>query len=493
MRACGWEVLNVADGRYDVDGIVAALNLAENTKGKPIFINIRTVIGVDMASAGTAKAHHGAFDEASITVSKQLAELDASSKFKVPQKTLDYMRGCRDKGTRIQQEWELLLEEYSKAYSELAAEFASRQKRSPGDFHEVLDKIDCKKFAGLATRETNGIILHHLWEACPSICGGGADLVNANKIIYSESDVFGPVSNYKGRYIRNGIREHAMASIANGMAAYGPGTFLPITATFFMFFIYAAPGVRMGALSNLQVIHIATHDSFGAHLLCSPFSVEKLDKPANTASAEGQNGPTHQPVELDSLFRAMPNFNHIRPCDAEELIGAWQYALGALHTPSMISVARDPVGPVPNTSRTGLQNGAYVLLDPPEFTLTLVSCGSALHYAVAAAQSLENLGIRCRLVSAPCLSLFDKQEKSYRESVFLRDARPIVSVEEYVATVWARYVTASIGMTGFGYSASNESNYARFGLNAEAIERKVLGYLKMLNGGNAKIAGWMQL
>jgi len=189
----------------------------------------------------------------------------------------------------------------------------------------------------------------------------------------------------------------------------------------------------------------------------------------------------------------MPNFSHIRPCDAEELVGAWTYALGAKHNASMISVARDPVGDVPNTSRTGLLRGAYVIQEDPGAALSLVSCGSNLHYAVAASKSLEKQGIKCRLISAPCLSLFDEQDSEYRKSVFPLDGKPIISVEEYVATVWARYVTASIGMIGFGYSASNESNYDRFGLDAQGIEKKVKRYLKTLEGGNARQAGWQQL
>lgn len=227
----------------------------------------------------------------------------------------------------------------------------------------------------------------------------------------------------------------------------------------------------MGALSRLQVIHIATHDSF----------------------AEGQNGPTHQPVELDSLYRAMPNLSYMRPCDAEELIGAWSYALKSSGSPSMISIARDPVGEVPNTSRDEFHRGAYVIKEVEDADLTVVSCGSTLHYAVAAAQSLEGQGIVCRIVSAPCLDLFDKQDSRYRQKIFPLNDKPIVSVEEYVATTWARYVTASIGMTTFGYSASNESNYARFGLDSKGIESKVKKYLQFLAGGSARQAGWQQL
>jgi dihydroxyacetone synthase len=189
----------------------------------------------------------------------------------------------------------------------------------------------------------------------------------------------------------------------------------------------------------------------------------------------------------------MPNLSYIRPCDAEELIGAWSYALSARHKPSILSIARDPVERVPGTNRSKLRRGAYVVRERLSSSITLVSCGSNLHHAAAAAESLEKHGIKSRLVSAPCLDLFDEQDDQYRQSVLPLDGRPVVSVEEYVATTWARYVTASISMTTYGYSASNESNYQRFGLDSGGIERKVIEYLRFLNGGNARQAGWRQL
>ena len=224
----------------------------------------------------------------------------------------------------------------------------------------------------------------------------------------------------------------------------------------------------MGALSHLPVIHFATHDSF----------------------AEGQNGPTHQPVELDSLYRAMPNLTYLRPADAEETIGAWLLALGKTTGPSMLSLGRDAVGPVPNTDRHRVAQGAYVVVDVEAAQLTLVSCGTNLHYAVAAAASLTTSGVATRVVSMPSFEHFDAQPQSYRASVFPLDGTPIVSVEEYIATNWARYVTASIGMTSFGYSASNASNYARFRLDAAGIEERVRVYLADLGGGDARKAGW---
>lgn len=238
MRACGWEVIDVADGRYNVDAIVAALDLAKHSRGKPVFLNIVTVIGIGTAAAGTAKAHHGGFDPESIDQSKALAGLPASSKHVVPEDVLQYFRERRLHGAAVQRQWRILLQEYSRDYPEEAAALVARMAGSLGDTQSILDGIDSKRFSGMATRQINGALLQELWAACPALCGGGADLVNANKISYDEADVFGPQSDYKGRYLRNGIREHAMASIANGIAAYNPQTFLPITATFFMFYIY---------------------------------------------------------------------------------------------------------------------------------------------------------------------------------------------------------------------------------------------------------------
>lgn len=213
----------------------------------------------------------------------------------------------------------------------------------------------------------------------------------------------------------------------------------------------------------------------------------------NTCTEEGQNGPTHQPVEVDSLYRAMPKLCYIRPCDAEELIGAWTIALSSDNRPTMLSIARDPTGPVPNTDRNQVRRGAYIIQDHTNFQLTLVSCGTNLHYAVAAAESLEKHGIPTRVVSAPSLDLFEVQDDEYKSLVFPPGRRPIVSVEEYVATTWARYVTASIGMTTYGYSASNRSNYERFGLDTKGIEKKVREYLGHLNGRSAREYGWRQL
>ncbi|KAF6832960.1 dihydroxyacetone synthase [Colletotrichum musicola] len=472
MRASGFHVLEIADGNHDVDAVVSALHYSKTLKGKPVFINIRTIIGLGTKTAGTFKAHHGAFDPESVSLSKRLAGQDPSVTHQVPESSLAYFRERKIHGEQLEQQWNGLLQRYQSAHPDLACDLLRAKNGERGlEWLDILETADIQEFKGMATREVNGALVTKLWKACSRLCGGGADLVNSNKFPYIESDVLHPSVSYSGRYIRYGIREHAMAAISNGLAAYGPGTFLPVTATFFMFYLYAAPGVRMGALSHLPVIHIATHDSF----------------------AEGQNGPTHQPVEVDSLYRAMPNLTFIRPCDAEETIGAWKVALENHHGPTMISLGRDPVGPVSSTNRFSVAKGAYVIKEVQGAQLTLVSCGTNLHHTVAAAESLSSSGIATRVVSCPSFDLFDQQDRQYRDSVFPKDGTPTVSVEEYVATTWARYVTASIGMTSYGYSASNPSNYDRFRLDAKGIEERVREYLGDLAGENARIAGWRQI
>ncbi|KAI0593389.1 Transketolase, thiamine diphosphate binding domain-containing protein [Biscogniauxia sp. FL1348] len=472
MRASGWHVLEVADGCYDVQALVATLNYAKTLKGKPVFINVRTVIGLGTKVAGTYKAHHGAFDPESVALSKRIAGQDPSVTHVVPPESLAYFRERKTFGESLQATWEDVVSRYGSAHPELAASLDKAIKGDNGtQWLDILKGVDSAQFSGKATREANGVLIEKIWPAYPAMCGGGADLVNSNKVSYTDTDVFHPSVSYSGRYIRYGIREHAMTAISNGIAAYNPGTFLPITATFLLFYLYAAPGVRMGALSHLPVIHFATHDSF----------------------AEGQNGPTHQPVEVDSLFRAMPNLTYIRPCDGEEVIGAWMLALSKRTGPTMLSLGRDPVGPVPSTDRYKVAKGAYVVSEVSGAKVTLASCGTNLHYAVAAGESLTKAGIPTRVVSCPSFEHFDQQPQDYKESVFPVDGTPIVSAEEYIATTWARYVTASIGMTGYGYSASNESNYDRFGLDAKGIEKSVRKYLEELGGRNARVAGWRQL
>jgi dihydroxyacetone synthase len=241
MEACGWNTLDIEDGSYDVQKIVQTLKMAQEFKGKPTFINIRTVIGLGTKVAGTAKAHHGAFDEESVKKSKISAGQDPSSTHQVPSRALKFFRERQTEGERLHRRWDSLVQKYAEQYPEKAAEFEDRRHGRLGwQYETILDSLTTQEFAGMATRDVNGCLIEKIWPVCKAMFGGGADLVNSNKVYYAATDVFHPQVGYSGRYIRYGIREHAMASISNGVAAYNPGTFLPITATFFMFYLYVS-------------------------------------------------------------------------------------------------------------------------------------------------------------------------------------------------------------------------------------------------------------
>lgn len=444
MRALGWDVIDVWDGDSTVDAIVAALQLARKSTRKPVFLNIRTTIGFGTSTAGTFKSHHG-------TYSDEDAGLYGSEG--LPSHTLSYQTkrffsGLVPRGKVLEAQWNDLLNSWTKLYPNEAEEL---QKRMTGQVNvEKLLQEMASSTQLQATRQWNGHVFNTLMEHIPQLFAGGADLWNSNQMGDQSSRILDR-DNPSGRVIRYGIREHAMASISNGLAAFSPGAFIPVTATFLMFYLYAAPGVRMGALSGLKVIHVATHDSIG----------------------EGQNGPTHQPVEVDSLFRAMPNLLYIRPADEEEVIGAWMCALAAANQPSILSLARDPPSlRISTTDRNKVALGGYTVLEKTNAQVTLVSCGSELQFAFQAAVKLNELRILTRVVSMPCISLFERQLIEYQDAV-LSDTPHIVSVEAYVSTIWSRFCTASISMNSFGYSGAGSANFQRFGFDSDSIVRKI--------------------
>ncbi|UNI18435.1 Formaldehyde transketolase [Purpureocillium takamizusanense] len=464
IKALGWHVLDVPDGDGDlaVSNIVSALAEAKTLKERPTFINVRTTIGYGTLHAGTAKAHHSSFtaeDAAKFAPSGESATHTISSD------TKKYFASLVDKGSALEEKWNGVLKTYSASYPELATILDQRMQgtvdvRAAG----LLESMEVPD-SPMATRQFNGVLFNRLITSVPSMIAGGADMWNStNMSDAAQQELIFDRSRPSGRLVRYGIREHAMAAISNGIAAYRRGCFLPVTATFFMFYLYAAPGVRMGALSDLRVIHIATHDSIG----------------------EGQNGPTHQPVELDSLYRAMPNLQYIRPADPEEVIGAWAAALEVETTPSIISLAREPLlYGLSGTNRQKVKRGGYVLSEAQmdvKALVTLVSCGSDLQFAAEAARRLNDEGIPTRLVSMPCIELFEKQPQDYQGEV-LSASKHIVSVESYVSTVWARFCDASVAMDSFGYSGSSTENYARFGMDSDGVVRKVKALIEHDNPG----------
>ncbi|KAH6884458.1 Transketolase, thiamine diphosphate binding domain-containing protein [Thelonectria olida] len=457
MRSIGWNVIDVFEGDTSVESIVSALNLGNATKGMPTFINIRSTIGYGTSTAGTAKSHHGTYTDADATL---YSESSDQVTHRVSKECKEYFAEWADQGNRRQVLWNEKLHRYCQDFPE---DGKLLRARITGEinYQDVLSRVQLPPEPASA-RSLNGAVFQQLIDHIPNFIAGGADLWTSNQMGDHSHRIFDG-SQPEGRVIRYGIREHAMAAISNGLAAYSPNTIIPITATFFMFYLYAAPGVRMGALSSLKVIHVATHDSIG----------------------EGQNGPTHQPVEVDSLYRAMPNLLYIRPADGEEIIGAWSTALEIQGQSAIISLARDPPAiAIPNTSRDKISKGGYVIVHHPKPVVTLVSCGSELQFAVTAAAKLTEEGIGTRVVSMPCLRVFEAQSAEYQESV-LSDAPHVISVEAYVPGFWARICTASIGMNSFGYSGAGRDNFSRFGIDAEGVVAKVKAHIGSVGSGHA--------
>ncbi|XXH02724.1 hypothetical protein Hte_009109 [Hypoxylon texense] len=481
MRACGWYVLEIPDGNHNVDAIITALEVADKHVGQPVFININTTIGHGTTIAGTCKAHHAAFGHDNVKACKKSWGYDPEATHVIPDDVREYWSEVAEKGRRAREKWQDLVARYTERYPDLGNALSALERGHLGpEWRERLLALQPPQ-GPTPVRQSSGMVFDELWDMLPMF-GGSADLSEPNFVLKKPKEAFGPPGDgvrhqsYAGRYVHFGTREHAMAAIANGLAAYSSRdhehqsrgqAIIPFTATFSMFQLYAAPAIRMGALMKLQVIHIGTHDSI----------------------FEGACGPTHQPVELLNLWRSMPNLLNIRPCDAEEAIGAWIMALDH-HGPTVLNLNRGAVPLQKGTDRLKMQKGAYVIEEDEQAKVTLVSTGSEVYHAVDAAALLRARGIPARIVSMPCMRRFEQQDRAYVESVIPRDGRPVVSVEAMSMHGWARWATASIGLSRFGTTVHADAVAEYFQLNAKHIARRVAAYLEDLGGRNALLEPW---
>jgi len=294
-------------------------------------------------------------------------------------------------------------------------------------------------------------VLNKIADVLPELVGGSADLTGSNFTRWKTAVDFQPAStglgSYAGRYFRFGVREHGMAGICNGLAAYG--ALLPFGATFLNFISYALGAVRLSALSGLRVINIMTHDSIGL----------------------GEDGPTHQPIETMATLRATPNLLTLRPADGNEVSGAYLAAIRSLHRPCVIALSRQNVPQLENSSIEHTLKGGYVLHDEPHAQVSFVSSGTEVSICLQAVEVLNARGIKARVISMPCIELFDEQPQAYRDSV-LNNGVPVISVEPYSTFGWAKYAHVNIGMTTFGACGPYKQLYRHFELYPEAIADK---------------------
>jgi transketolase len=411
----------------------------------------------------TAAAHGEPLGEDEVRLTKRAYGWPEDASFLVPDGVIErFAAGIGARGNTARREWEALFAAYREQFPELATEIEQMQRRElPQGWDQGLPSFppDAK---GLAGRDASGQVLNALAKNIPWFLGGSADLAPSNKttLKFAGAGDF-EADNHAGRNLHFGIREHAMAAIVNGLSLSKVRAF---GATFFIFSDYARPAIRLSALMELPTIFVLTHDAMG----------------------DGEDGPTHQPVEQLVSLRAIPGLVVLRPGDANEVVEAYRYVMQLRHRPAAIALSRQPLPTFDRdryASAAGLAQGAYVMADAPggRPEIILIASGSEVSLVVAAHEELAAQGIRSRVVSMPSWDIFEHQPKAYRDSVLPPEVSARIAVEQGAMLGWERYVGAAgrvIGMKTFGASAPLKGLQRKFGFEPErvvAAAREVLG------------------
>lgn len=447
-KALGWDTFYVDDGN-DIEKIKQAIESAKKTD-KPSLIEIKTKIGFGSTKEGSAKAHGEPLGEENIPIFKKNIGWKYTDSFFVPDEVKDYMKNKVNKKNKAFVSWKEKLENYKNKYPQKYNLFIKC----------INDEIDEKIFTDedifkfdkdMATRQASGIVLNRLSKRIFQLFGGSADLGPSNKSVMEEFDYYS-CKNRIGKNIHFGVREHAMAAICNGISLHGG--LLAYCATFFVFSDYLKPAVRLSALMKKRVIYILTHDSIGV----------------------GEDGPTHEPIEHLAMFRSTPNVSMFRPCDATETAYSYISALKNKNTPTCIALTRQKLKNLKETSSESLKGG-YILKDfGNNIELIIIASGSEVSLCYNVCEKLFNEGINVRLVSMPCMDIFEKQSTQYKEKVLPNNIRKRVSVEALSTFGWGKYVGLdgiSIGIDTFGASAPAKFLFEKFGFTEDAIYKKI--------------------
>jgi transketolase len=441
--AYGWHTQRVEDGN-DLDALRAAIAAAD-ADDRPSLIAVRTVIGYGAPNkAGTSSSHGSPLGDEEIARTKAAFGWEHEAPFHVPDEVRDHL-DVRARGAEQHAAWDERFAAYRQAHPELAAEFERRvvRRELAEGWREALPTLDGKD----ATRKHSGAVIQALAPVLPELFGGSADLAGSNNTDVEGGGDFS-ADDRLGRNLRFGVREHAMASMANGLALHGG--FVPYVASFLVFTDYCRPAIRLAALMQERVVYVMTHDSIGL----------------------GEDGPTHQPVEHLLALRAIPGLTVLRPADGEETVGAWRAALEA-EGPSVLALTRQGLPPLGDRPADAVSRGAYVLRDTdgaPD--VVLIGTGSEVQHCLAAADQLAGDGIAARVVSMPSWELFDAQDADYRASVLPPSVRARVAVEAGRSLGWERYVGdlgAVVGLDRFGASAPAERLFEEFGFTADNV------------------------
>src|SRR6266480_1398186 len=461
--AYGWNVLRVGNAN-DLERIEHALEVFRKTKDRPTFIVLDSHIGYGSPHKQDTSAAHGEpLGDDEVRLCKRAYGWPEDKTFLVPDGVYEHFAaGIGARGAEARRKWTELFEAYRAEYPDAATEIELMQRRDlPAGWDRNLP-VFAADSKGIAGRDASGKALNVLAQNIPWFLGGSADLGPSNKttLTYEGAGDF-EADNPAGKNLHFGIREHAMAATVNGLSLSKLRAF---GATFFIFSDYARPAIRLSALMELPSIFVFTHDAMG----------------------DGEDGPTHQPVEQLASLRAIPGLITIRPGDANEVVEAYRYVMQLRHQPAVLVLSRQPLPTLDRNnyaSAAGLARGAYVLADPPggKPEVILIASGSEVSLCVGAHETLAAEGIRARVVSMPSWDIFEHQSEAYRDSVLPPDITARVAVEQASTFGWERYVGQSgrvIGMKTFGASAPLKELQRKYGFEPERVTevvRELLG------------------
>lgn len=460
FEAQGWQVLKVADGN-DLEALDKALQTARNTKGKPTIIMARTHIGFGSPhKQDTSKVHGSPLGEDELKLTKKNLGWPEDAQFFIPAEVSTHFKSTMEKGKELEAHWQGVWNQYQEKYPEDARELKQwNSGRLPEGFAKALP-VASPDPKGEATRKSSHKCIQAISKVVPNLIGGSADLAESNLTTIPDSGLF-QAASYGNRNIPFGVREHAMASITNGMALHGG--LIPFCASFLVFTDYARPSIRLAAMMGLKCIFVFTHDGIGV----------------------GEDGPTHQPIEHYMTLRAIPNLYFIRPADANETSMAWKVAMERTDGPTLLALSRQNL-PIMDRSvygpAEGLLKGGYILADSgntlPE--IILIATGSEVQYAVETFVELKKKGITARVVSLPCWELFETQPKEYRDKVLPPQVTKRITMETGITLGWERYAGndgITIGIDHFGASAPGPVLAEKFGFTTQNLLQKALALL----------------
>ena len=452
FEAFGFQTITVEDGN-DIAAIGAAIKEAKADTTRPSLITVKTKIGFGCpAKEGKASAHGEPLGVDNVGALRANLGWPIEEAFVVPEEVYDNYKTLAAKGAKAEEEWNTLFADYCAKYPEMKEMWDTYHDELLAD--KVLDTEDfwAEVEAADATRNISGKVLNKAKELLPNLIGGAADLAPSTKTYMNNQGDFSK-DNYGGCNLHFGVRELAMAAIGNGLMLHGG--LKAFVSTFFVFSDYVKPMARLSSLMKLPLTYVLTHDSIGV----------------------GEDGPTHEPIEQLAMFRAMPNFSVYRPCDATETEVAWYYALTSKDTPTALVLSRQNLPQMAGSSKDALKGG-YVISDSKKDTpdAILMASGSEVSLCVEAQEALLKDGVDVRVVSMPCMDVFEAQSAEYKESVLPKAVRKRVAVEALSDFGWGKYVGldgAYVTMTGFGASAPANTLFEKFGFTVDNVVKTV--------------------